>query len=275
MIRSLQKFRDAWTVSSRERRLRSAINRHFDPKMIDPVREELVLPSKTADFTDAPPCIFVLLFNSRAGSTYAGRLLSNTPQFEHVSESFNVGQLAAIRERYDYPDDSRALRWMIEDRGTDQAFGVKSGPAGIAAATFTGFLPQLLERTQFIMLERRDKLAQAVSKYKLTLTNVAQTTDGPPERIVVSKDYDRAAIDAQLDAIERGNRRLRDFVSAIGAEAPTFYYEDVCASPKTFVNDVLALLGFEPVQTFDTETDVQKIGDAINAEWIERYRNGD
>jgi len=118
-------------------------------------------------------------------------------------------------------------------------------------------------------------VAQAVSKYRMKLTGIAQSTNESPGRPISVNDYSRAEIDRHLASVENGNCRLRGFCAALGFEVSTFFYEDICASPLNFVNGIFAHIGFEPRTTLNTRTDIQKIGDEINEEWIKRYRNGD
>lgn len=273
-MRYLQSLRRTSRLSRQTKRLETALKRQFGTKLIDSFFDELNCPTQRVDFSDAPNRILFLLFNSRSGSSYAGRILSNAPQFGPVDESLNVGQLEAIRLHHHLANDAEALRWMVNNRGTSEAFGVKGGPAALATAIRLGFLAQLIDRTRFAMIERRDKIAQAVSKYKMELTGVAQSTNEGPGKPVSTQDYSRADIDRQLISIDNGNRRLRAFLSEIGVEGPTFFYEDICESPLDFVNGVFAHIGFEKLKALDTQTDIQKIGDAINAEWIERYNAG-
>jgi hypothetical protein len=61
----------------------------FNPLLLDRVGKELLLPDTRMDFRETPDRLLMILFASRAGSTYAGQLLANTPYFHRVAETFN------------------------------------------------------------------------------------------------------------------------------------------------------------------------------------------
>lgn len=220
---------------------------------------------------EAPPRIAAILFASRSGSSYAGRLLANTPYFKQVGENFAPDQLAAIAKRRSLPDCHSAAQWMVGRRGTARAFGYKAGFSVLAAAAHLGFLDQTLKRTQFILLRRRDRVAQAISLTRAELSGRFHSNQ-PDGRPVALSDYDSDNIARNLDRIDRNERDLADFVVRIGKEAPTVYYEDICAGPAAFVATVCALLDLPAQETPATDVDLEILRDAINEEWSARFR---
>jgi Stf0 sulphotransferase len=220
---------------------------------------------------EAPPRIAAILFASRSGSSYAGRLLANTLYFRQVGENFAPDQLAAISKRRSLPDCHSAAQWMIGHRGTPEAFAYKAGFSVLAAAAHLGFLDQTLERTRFILLRRRDRVAQAVSLTRAELSGRfhSNQNDGRP---VSRSDYDGDHIARNLDRIDRNERDLADFVTRTGKEAPTVYYEDICADPAAFVGLVCGLLDLPAPEAPATDVDLEILRDAISEKWSARFR---
>lgn len=68
---------------------------------------------------------------------------------------------------------------------------------------------------------------------------------------------------------------LDSFVAGSGKRVPEFYYEDICADPRGFVDAVCRHIGLDPPSGFRDDVRVDKLGDEINAAWIARYRAGD
>ncbi len=220
---------------------------------------------------EAPPKIAAILFASRSGSSYAGRLLANTPFFNQVGENFAPDQLAAIAKRRSLSDSHSAAQWMIGHRGTAQAFGYKAGFSVLASAAHLGFLDQTLARTQFLLLRRRDRVAQAISLAKAELSGQFHSNqqDGRP---VALSDYDSDHIARNLDRIDRNERDLADFVAQIGKAAPIVYYEDICADPAGFVSSVCTLLDLPVPEALTTEVDLDILRDMVSEEWSTRFR---
>lgn len=220
---------------------------------------------------DAPPKIVAILFASRSGSSYAGRLLANTPYFNQVGENFAPDQLAAIADRRSLPDCHSAAQWMIGHRGTSQAFGYKAGFSVLAAAAYLGFLDRTLARTQFVLLRRRDRVAQAVSLTKAERSGRFHSNQKAGRPVAVS-DYDGAAIARNIDRIARNERDLADFVAKVGKDAPTVFYEDICADPAAFAGSVCSLLGLSVPEALATDVDLEILRDTVSEQWAARFR---
>lgn len=219
----------------------------------------------------APPAMLTILFASRAGSGYAGRLLANTPWFGEVGESFRPEHLDIIRERHRLSDTWEAAQWMIDHRGTPQAFGLKGGFTQLIAATQLGLLPETIDRMQFIVLRRRDRLSQAVSLFRAQVSGRFHSVQ-PEGQPVSADDYDADRIAFNLAHIDRNYRWFETLLARLGKQAPTFHYEDMCADPARFAGDICALLGLPPVETLDPAVDLEVLRDGINEDWVERFR---
>ncbi|MBC7986421.1 MAG: hypothetical protein H7X93_07085 [Sphingomonadaceae bacterium] len=236
------------------------------------VREigERLDPPRRGGF-EIPRAVLMIVFASRAGSGYAGRLLAKTPYFANVGENFRINHLAAMRELHGLADNWQAAQWMIANRGTPWAFGLKGGFTQFVAAAQLGFFPQALGRTKFIILRRRDPLAQAVSLLKARKSGRFHSVQ-PEGRAVTLDDYDADAIARILKHIERNYRWFEQLLARLGKPAPTYYYEDLCAAPDRFVRAMLAKLDLPPVPDFEPSVDLTILRDEINAAWAERYR---
>lgn len=243
--------------------------RYVGQARIDEIDARLALDRRGGFRT--PSAMLTILFASRAGSGYAGRLLSNTPWFADVGESFRPEHLDIIRERHGLADSWGAAQWMIDHRGSERAFGFKGGFTQLIAATQLGLLPETIERMQFVVLERRDRLSQAVSLFRAQASGRFHSVQ--PEGAPVSlDDYDAERIAFNLAHIARNYRWFETLLARLGKPAPTFYYEDVCAEPDRFVGEVCALLGLPAPARLDAAVDLEMLRDDINEAWIARFR---
>lgn len=259
---------------SRESDLDAVMQACFHPTMRDRIGGRLALPQERANYPEVPDKVLMILFASRAGSTYAGHLLANTPYFQRVAESFNSVQLGKIRQEHCLSDDAQALRRMIADRGTPQAFAAKCGEPGLISAWKLGFLDAVIDRANFIMLKRRDILAQAVSLFRAELTGRFHSPQKATREVRV-EDYDREKIATHLMIIEQVYGSLTAFLEQSGTAYRTVYYEDICADPADFVTETCADLGLAPPSEIDCQVRLKVLRDAVNEEWMNRFSNGD
>ncbi|MEO1167759.1 MAG: Stf0 family sulfotransferase [Pseudomonadota bacterium] len=246
----------------------------FEARLVDKIGRDMALPDAQADLSAAPDRIMLMLVAARSGSTYAGQLLSRTGHFVRIADSLNPEQLAAVRAEHGLADDGEALRWMIGQRGTRTAFGAKCGEPGLISAWYLGFLDAVLDRATLLHIERRDTVAQAVSLFRARLSG-RYHSPGKAKRIVTAEDYNRAAIATDIQIIEQVNANLADFVKRTKRPCLHFYYEDICAAPRAFVDTVCARLDLPVPREFDGKVRVKILRDELNAEWVQRFRSGD
>jgi LPS sulfotransferase NodH len=209
---------------------------------------------------------------ARSGSTYVGKLLSNTPSFADVNESFQPEQLVAIRERHGLADSRAAAQWMIDNRGTADAFGYKAGFSVLIAASRIGFLSETLERTRFIRLVRRDKVAQAISLLRAELGGKLHSVVPGEAKAISAEDYDAEKIAFNIAHVTRNERWFSEILDRLGKPAQTCIYEDICKDPGGFVASVCAQMDLPVPADFDAGVDLKILRDDISAQWAQRFR---
>lgn len=243
----------------------------FGDERVQEIREKIPLP-RSGGFR-APQHIFMMLFSSRTGSNYFGQLISSTGWFTEIAESFSPGQLGKIQVREKLADLHESAQWMIEHRGTPQAFGFKAGANVLMGSVETGVLPEIVDRAHVILLRRRDRVGQAISLFKGKL-GARMHTRQTSERVLSDEDYDYEAIAREYHHIPRIDEKLAQFAERIGKQAPVFYYEDICADPVTNVKAVCDLMGLDmPWHYVPRKVRIGVLRDELSERWATRFRD--
>lgn len=245
---------------------------YLEADLIEKVVEELAVVRRGG--FRAPPHILIILFASRAGSNFLGQLLCGTGWFNEIGESFAPHQLIKIRERYGLRDVHEAAQWMIDNRGTANAFGFKGGFYVLSAAAELGFLTEIIDRAQIVLLRRRDRVAQAVSRVKGRLTGRMHSRQ-PEGRILTDADYDADAIAWHVGRTLTVERQLAEFAELIGKDAPVVFYEDICDRPEEHVAMVCDRLGLPMPEDYDPASKIRLsiLRDDLSHRWVERFRS--
>ena len=249
--------------------LLALLGSHVSKRRVPEIAEKLALPERPR--LTAPPRVLVILFASRAGSSYAGRLLANTPYFNEVTESFRPGHLDIYRERHGLPDTAATAQWAIDTHGTREAFALKGGFSQLIAGTLLGLWPEALDRTKFLLLERRDKVAQAVSLFKAQESGRFHSVQ-PEGAALTEEDYDAEKIGFHLEHIARNHRRFARLLDQLDRPRRTVIYEDICADPARFVRETCEWIGLPAPENVETETDLEPLRDELSEAWIARFR---
>lgn len=212
----------------------------------------------------------IVLFAARAGSNYLGQLLSSTGWFREIGESCRPSQLIKIRDRHQLADCHAAAQWMIDNRGTPAAFGIKAGALVLIAAAQLGLLPELVGRSKFVHLRRRDRVAQAISMYKARLGGRTHSLQ-PEARIFTDDDYDAAGIAAEIRGIDVVEAQFESFFELVGQPASVVYYEDVCEAPQASIGQICSELGLAMPEPFVPNVRLGILRDELSARWRDRF----
>lgn len=221
----------------------------------------------------SPDKILIVLFASRAGSNYFGQILCGTGWFEEIGESFAPHSLVKIRDRYGLGDLHDAAQWMIDNRGTETAFGFKAGFHVLAAAAALGFLSEVIDHAQLLLLRRRDRVAQAVSRVKGLMSGQMHSRQ-QIKRTLSDSDYDASFIAEHVRLTTQAERDLADLADRLGKSAPIVYYEDICADPTGHAKQVCNLLDLPMPEDYDPRAKVRLsvLRDDLSARWAARFR---
>lgn len=233
------------------------------------VRENLRFTRPWKPYQIESESVPILLFAARAGSTYAGQLLANHPDMGRMAEWFNPARLHRIRDEHDFADHREAVQYIL-DHEAKKVFGFECTLIGLISCTLLGFLDQLMPRTYFILLKRRDRVAHAVSLTKAQLSG-QYSSNQQPKRTVTINDYDREKIAHNYRIVEGVYEKLEAFLARISAPSLEFFYEDIVENPASFQSSVYANLGLDKRSNIALGTSVKKIGDDVNSAWISRY----
>jgi LPS sulfotransferase NodH len=202
-------------------------------------------------------CLAVL-FASRSGSTYLARELECTYDIGRLREALNLH----LRERQT-PGE-------IVKPGRNAWFSFKAGAPGVICAELSGFFEAYLETTSFIVLLRRDIVAQAVSNVKSMQTGQWHSNQKPK----CSPTYDGASIRRYVVSIAESVEALRSYTGLSGRPQQVLLYEDFANGDFRKAEEACDSLGVPRRAPYShiRAVPVERIGDATNEAWGARFR---
>ena len=225
---------------------------------------------KGAPFMPLQERLVFLCFTNRCGSNYLAQLLAATCRFNEAGEFFNaetVLQHAAARQLgslHDY------VRWLPSVVGAHGFLVAKAGIDQLVMLADAGVLDAGLLRSSFILLERKDRLGQALSRV-IAAQNGRWTTEHVSDVPDVALRYDGAWIADEMDKIERANFAFYRFFAANGIAPVHLSYEAIIADPQRALDDITGLLGVGKL-TFDaTRIRIRQQAGGLNEEWRARF----
>lgn len=242
----------------------------FGDTMVADVRDGLCLDSRHGVYDFPGRQIVVLLFSARSGSTFAAQLLSAHPSFGRVTDWFLPSRLNQLRSKAGTASDNAVVQSILSAQ-TRTAFGSKCIRQSLIAAAFLGVLDQFRDHIAFFVIDRRDKVAQAVSFHKARMSGRFHSGQSMT-RQATDEDFDFDEIYRHYRRFNQISGEFERLLAALEHPLRRFYYEDFTRQPAAFIGSINAALDV-PADTGTTvEARVRKLGDGINAQWCDRFR---
>jgi trehalose 2-sulfotransferase len=228
------------------------------------------------DFTHGTPMrqSYIVASSPRSGSTYFCRLLGQSGLLGTPSEVLNPGfDLKGFKNRFKASSPADYIAELISRRTA------KSGVFGLKAhfENFEAFrkeypaLLDVLSPVTYIYVNRRDRVAQAVSMARALQTNQwsSQGQEGKKPEL----RYNRELIANAMKEVELQDAGWLNWFKANNITPFRLTYEDLLADPAGTVQRVVEHLGVQNAERDEVKVPpVEKQGDDTNQEWIERFR---
>jgi len=214
-------------------------------------------PVHSAEWPSLEGCLGVV-FTSRAGSSYLARELAVRRRIGRMEEAFSPNFVQGL-----------AAADMIRSFA-DGWFSFKLGVRGLITAELCGVIPQYLEKMHFVLLLRRDIVAQAVSLVKANQTGQWHSIHAPTGE----PRYDAARIADSARNIAAGVASLRRYLQLTKRPWRPLYYEDFEHGDFTGAEAICDEFGVPPAApgTGPKLKPLDRTADAVNAEWITRFQ---
>jgi hypothetical protein len=188
-------------------------------------------------------------------------------QFETL---FDIGKMG---ESLNPPKLKRRTAQRIVAKRKGPWFSFKCSASGLLCAEASGFIDTYLAKTVIVRLVRRDIVAQAVSGVRAAQTGAWHSHNKPSQEPV----YDANRIADSVRRLSFGVEQLRHYAEATGRPQAVLAYEDITTSDLAAAKAAGDFLGL-PKRPWDDDSEllrpVEKVGDAINDEWKERFIKG-
>lgn len=226
---------------------------------------------------------FFICSTPRTGSTMLGNLLAETALVGRAGEVFGERFRRDVmpglsRDGFDEYLVVQSAR-RARDTGT---LGIKLHwdqvellmhllrlRRGLGGANDREVLEAVFPSPSFVWISREDTLAQAVSWWKAMTTG--RWTDGQPAS--GEPRFDADGIRGRLRGIEQHTKGWERWFEANHVEPLRLTYEQLAAEPAVQARRVLEFVGVDVPEGFGVVPRTQVHSDAVNQEWIRRYRD--
>jgi trehalose 2-sulfotransferase len=237
----------------------------------------------------------IICATPRSGTTLLCDLLAETGVTGRPNSFYRAQSIASIAKRLGVADgadfEPRYLRAIVQEgRGDTDLFSMRvmwpslpeiaqklavlfpdetSDASRVAAAFGTPL---------YVHVERRDKVAQAISRIKAEQSGLWHRGADGSEREQVNPFrapvYDRAQIQDWIDETLAHEANWRNWFAAGGIPPFELSYEDLSTDPTATLGRLLSALGRDPQLAARATPKTARLADAESREWAERFTRG-
>ena len=214
-----------------------------------------------------------ILFTNRCGSNYLAQALASTGRFNEAGEFFNADVITVHARRNGLRSVQEYFRFLPRLVASNGWLVAKLGPENIDILDEAGILQAVHGRSRFILLERQDRLGQAISRV-IASQDLRWTSEH--DRLVPEADliYARARIDEELARSEQGNGYLYRFLSASRIAPLHFAYEALADRPQEHLDEVARWLGLPGLNLDPARIRITRQAGITSDIWRGRYLAG-
>lgn len=231
------------------------------------------IANREADLPDATSFVF-LCFTNRCGSNYLAELIASGGEYNLGGEDLNWDTVVGQSKRLQLASFQDYFAFLTRHvQKSDRAF-IKIATAQIDLLGRAGILDQIIGRSKFILIERSDKLGQAIS-FALAFatgrfTSYMKGTKSPDE-----VEYTRKQVDQIIGGLVDQYRQFDLFFARNGITPLSIVYEQLTAEPEAHLATIARHLGLPAIRLQPEKLRLERQSSGVNAEWRRRYLTED
>lgn len=210
-------------------------------------------------------------FVNRSGSNLFAQSLASTGETARAEECFNARHVIARSAAWGVTDFRSYCRELRRRSATPEGvFCAKVGASQLFFLRKYLLIPQIFRRARYILIRRRDILAQAIS-YSIAAQTNAWTSGGALDERQVR--YDARDISKKIRHIAESYAAFEAFFSVYDLPHHVVFYEDLVASPERVVREALRFLGLDSEKPYDPSAiTLRRQTTWLNEEFERRFR---
>ena len=217
-----------------------------------------------------------ICFTNRCGSNYLAEILASTGNFNLAGEVFNFDTVISHCKGHGHASLDAYVVALIKSTSKNGNFAAKVSVAQLMFLNNAGILPTIFEGAHYLLLERADKLAQAISFHIAWQTR--QWTSYMKSEVDHTKiSFDGETISSMLEGIAQQYRLFDLFFSVHGIIPALMSYENLVERPLASTQMALDGLGFGR-QVFNlsnvrTEKQRNEVSARFKREYLDYIKN--
>ena len=189
--------------------------------------------------------IIFVCFTNRSGSNWLCELLSQHDSLNQGGEFLHFPMVDRIARENNLSSIEDYFKWLLLNKSSNDGNLIcKIGWAQLFFLARIGLIRKLKNNTQFIFIERKKKIEQAVSFYKASQTKQWKSFQDQSEK-KIEIVYDRGKLIKIISGITKSNMMFELFFSTFELNCHKVIYEELIDKTQEQIDSIMTYLNLE------------------------------
>lgn len=214
---------------------------------------------------------FLLLgFTNRSGSNYLAELIASDGRIANAGENLNFDTVLEHSIKNGFKSLHEYFQFLVLQTSFNNVVSIKVAPAHLEVLAVAGILDKIIDRCKFVVIERNDKLGQAISHAIAFQTGKFMSTM-PDKTAPSALSFNADELTTIIEDISESYKQFNLFFSRNGIVPAHVVYEHLVADPDAVIKYVGQQVGFADLKIEQSNLTLQKQANKLNKEWRQLY----
>jgi LPS sulfotransferase NodH len=210
-----------------------------------------------------------MCFTNRSGSNYVAEAMASTGELNLAAEIYNWDMVLNVSREHGIVDFRDYFCRLANSQAINGIVLAKVSIDHIVLLHKTGILDEIVDKSNFVMVERSDKLAQSIS---LSIANqTGKWASFSATRSDADPKYQFGSILGILQSIIRQNAYFDEFFAINGLYPISIIYEQFTETPEIYASYIAGRLGLKQFEMQRAKVRTEKQAGPTNQIWRQKF----
>jgi LPS sulfotransferase NodH len=215
-----------------------------------------------------------LCFTNRCGSNYVAELFSSSGRFNLAGEDLNYDTVIETSKRLSFTSFLQYFLHLAKVKSKSDVLMLKVAPSHLELLGKSGLLEQVAENSRYVLIERADKLAQAIS-FSIAFATGRFTSQMTSKIEDADLTYSHKQINDIINGLAESYRQFDIFFARNGIVPAHVVYEDLVAAPVEHIGKIARRIDLMEANVNLDKIQLERQASAINRQWRQLYLDGE
>lgn len=214
---------------------------------------------------------FLLLgFTNRSGSNYLAELIASDGRIANAGENLNFDTVLEHSIQRGFKSLQEYFQFLVRHTSFNNIVSIKVAPAHLEVLAVAGILDKIIDRCKFVVIERSDKLGQAIS-HAIAFQTGKFTSTMADAKAAPALNFNADELTAIIEDISESYKQFSLFFSRNGIVPAHVMYEHLVADQDAVIKYVGKQIGISDLKIERHRITLAKQATSINLNWRELY----